>query len=87
MGPGEGDSAVSGKESGPSTTAQRIGEKLLGTFIFAVPLATVSAGSFVPVSCSIFFCGDSVCQGQETRLGLDLQGHSFSPGSPHLFGE
>lgn len=37
MGPGEGDLAVSGKESGPSVTAQGTGEKLHGTFIFPVP--------------------------------------------------
>lgn len=32
MGPGEGDS-VPGKESGPSTTVQGIGEKLHGAFL------------------------------------------------------
>lgn len=37
MGPGEGDLAVSGKESGPSIIAQGTGEKLRGTFIFPVP--------------------------------------------------
>lgn len=37
MGPGEGDLAVCGKESGPSIIAQGTGEKLRGTFIFPVP--------------------------------------------------
>ena len=36
MGPGEGDFVVSGKESGPSITTQRTGEKLCGSCIFPV---------------------------------------------------
>lgn len=63
---------MSGKESGPSTPVQGVGEKLRGTFIFAVPLTTVSAGSFVPVSCSTFFCGGSVDCGQDMRPGVGL---------------
>lgn len=63
---------MSGKESGPGTTAQGIGGKLHGTFVFAVPLRTVSAGSFVPGSCSTFFCGGSVDCGQDTRPGVGL---------------
>lgn len=37
MGPGEDDFVVSGKESGPSITTQRAGEKLRGCFIFPLP--------------------------------------------------
>lgn len=72
MGPGEDDYAVSGREPGPTTTAQRFGEKLCGAFIFPVLLTTVSVGIFVPVSYSTFFCESSVGQGQETRPGLGL---------------
>lgn len=72
MGPGEDDYAVSGREPGPSTTARRFGEKSCGTFIFSVLLTTVSVGIFVPVSCSTFFFGGSVGQGQETRPNLGL---------------
>lgn len=37
MGPGEDDFVVSGKESGPSITTQRAGEKLCSCFIFPLP--------------------------------------------------
>lgn len=63
---------MSGKESGPSTTVQGIGEKLRGTFNFAVPIITVSVGSFVPVSRSTFFYGGSVDCGQDSRPGVGL---------------
>lgn len=46
MGPGEGDLAASGRESGPSITAQGTGEKLCGTFIFPVPLQPFLQGLF-----------------------------------------
>lgn len=78
MGPGEDDSAVSGREPGLSTTAQRFGEKLCGTFIFSVLLMTISIGIFVSVSCSTFFCGG--CGSGAGKVGQVLASEdSISP--------
>lgn len=68
MGPGEGDFVVSGKELGLRITAQNW-RKAACLLYFSFSSKTVSAGTFVSVSCSKFFCGGSVGQGQETRPG------------------